>query len=249
MIETGGKTIFGATLGILMLETRFPRIHGDIGNALTWPFPVQYRIVRGATPDNIVRGDSMARLDDFIRAGRELVASGCDGVATNCGFLVPLQDRMSEALGVPVASSSLMQVPSVARMLPAGRRVGIVTVSRGTLGAAHLQAAGIAPDTPVIGTEDGREFTRKILGDAYRIDFAQARDDVVNAARQLARDNPDLGAIVLECTNMVPYARDVRRATGLPVFSIYSYLLWFQAALLPRKFALELDDPLLDAGQ
>ena len=90
MIETGGKTIFGATLGILMLETQFPRVHGDIGNALTWPFPVQYRIVRGATPDNVVRGDSMERLDDFLAAGRDLVASGCDGVATNCGFLVPM---------------------------------------------------------------------------------------------------------------------------------------------------------------
>ena len=145
MTETGGKTIFGATMGILMLETRFPRVHGDIGNALTWPFPVQYRIVRGATPDNIVRGDSMARLDNFIAAGRELVASGCDGIATNCGFLVPLQDKMSKALGVPVASSSLMQVPFVQRMLPQGRKVGIVTISRDTLGSVHLKAAGISP--------------------------------------------------------------------------------------------------------
>lgn len=242
MIETGGKTVFGATLGILMLDTQFPRIPGDIGNALTWPFPVQYRIVRGASPDKAVRGDAAALTAPFIAAGRELVAHGCDGIATNCGFLVPLQDHMSEALGVPVASSSLMQVPMVERMLPPGRRVGIVTISGATLTERHLVAAGIPEGTPVAGTDEGREFTRKILSDAVSMDFAAARADVIDAALRLRRATPDLGAIVLECTNMVPYAADVRRATGLPVFSIYSYLVWFQAALMPRRFPPDLDD-------
>lgn len=242
MIETGGKTVFGATLGILMLETQFPRIPGDIGNALTWPFPVQYRIVRGATPDKAVRGDPDALIAPFIAAGHDLLAHGCDGIATNCGFLVPLQDRMSAALGVPVASSALMQVPMVQRMLPPDRRVGIVTISCATLTAKHLRAAGIPEDTPIVGTDDGKEFTQKILSDAKQIDFAQARADVVGAALRLRRQVPDLGAIVFECTNMVPYAADVRRATDLPVFSIYSYLIWFQAALLPRRFSAEFDE-------
>ena len=69
VIETGGKTVYGATLGILMLETQFPRIPGDIGNALTWPFPVQYRIVRGATPDNVVRGRCRGTAGGFHRGG------------------------------------------------------------------------------------------------------------------------------------------------------------------------------------
>ena len=50
-----GKTIYGASLGILSLDTKFPRIHGDIGNAETWPFPVLYKIVEGASPDMVVR--------------------------------------------------------------------------------------------------------------------------------------------------------------------------------------------------
>lgn len=243
MAEQGGKTIYGATLGIVMLETRFPRIHGDIGNALTWPFPVQYRIARAATPEKVVLGDAEPLADAFLEAGRDLVASGCDGVATNCGFLVPFQDRLSEALDVPVASSSLLQVPFVQRMLPPGRRVGVVTVSAATLGPRHFAAAGMAEDTPVVGTDPDGEFARKILYDAAEIDFERARGDVVSASLALRERTPDLGAIVLECTNMVPYARDIRRATGLPVFSIYSYLCWFQAALMPRKFDLELDDP------
>lgn len=242
-MERGGKTIYGATLGILMLETRFPRIPGDIGHAATWPFPVQFRVVRGASPERVVLGDAEPLFDRFVEAGRDLVASGCDGIATNCGFLVPFQDRMADALGAPVASSSLIQAPLVARMLPAGRRIGVVTISAGTLGPRHMAAAGIPDGTPVVGTDPDGEFARKILGDAAEIDFDRARADVVEACQRLVAENPDVGAIILECTNMVPYARDVRRVTGLPVFSIYTCLLWFQAALLPRSFDGGIGDP------
>ncbi|MDA0963158.1 MAG: aspartate/glutamate racemase family protein [Proteobacteria bacterium] len=241
---TGGKAVHGATLGILVLDSRFPRIPGDAGNALTWPFPVQYRLVPAASPEAAVLGDPLVLAQDFIREGRALVQAGCDGIATTCGFLVPLQDRLADALGVPVATSSLMQVPMVARMLPPGLRVGIITISAASLTQSHLDAARIPPGTPIRGVE-GSGFARDILRNADALDIAAARADLVAAAQGLVADHPDLGAIVLECTNMVPYAPDVRRATGLPVFSIYTYLTWFQAALLPRRFADALDDPRL----
>jgi len=248
MIISGGKTVYGASVGILMLNTRFPRIPGDIGNAATWPFPVQYKVVRAATPDNVVRGNASPLLQAFIDAGRELVEMGCDGIATNCGFLVPFQDELSQELGVPAATSSLLQAPLIQSTLPRGKTVGILTISSETLGAEHLKAAGIAPGTPVAGTGAGSHFTEKVLGDAPEIDFAQARADNVAAAKKLVSDTPEIGAILLECTNMVPYAADIRRATGRPVFSIYTYLLWFHAALMPRRFPLNLDDakPLSD---
>ena len=242
MTTRGGKTVFGASVGILMLNTRFPRIPGDIGNAATWPFPVHYKVIPAATPDNVVRGDASPLLGAFIDAGRELLELGCDGIATNCGFLVPFQTEMSRALGVPVASSSLLQAPLIRMSLPADQTLGILTISSETLTTAHLDAAGIPHDTPVGGTGAGSHFTTRVLGDADEIDFDQARADNVNAALRLVHDNPNIGAILLECTNMVPYAADIRRATGRPVFSIYTYLLWFQAGLLPRRFPNDLDD-------
>lgn len=246
MTTYGGKTVFGASVGILMLNTRFPRVPGDIGNAATWPFPVQYKVVAPATPDIVVRGDAAPLLDAFIEAGQELVDLGCDGIATNCGFLVPFQDRMSRALGVPVASSSLLQAGLIRQTLPAGRSLGILTISSETLTPAHLDAAGIPRDTPVAGTGAASHFTQRVLGDAAEIDFDRARADNVAAAQRLVEAHPDLGAILLECTNMVPYAADIRRATGRPVFSIYSYLVWFQAGLMPRRFPADLDDPRKD---
>ncbi|MFC3118476.1 aspartate/glutamate racemase family protein [Jhaorihella thermophila] len=241
--QSGGKTVYGATVGILMLETRFPRIPGDMGNARTWPFPVQYRVVRGASPDRVVRGDPRALLPAFVAAGRDLVAMGCDGITTNCGFLSLVQEELREALGVPVATSSLMQVPMVQAMLPPGKRAVILTISRATLSPDHLKAAGVAPDTPIYGTDGGCAFTRDILGDAAEIDFAACRQDMLDAADEIMADCPEAGAIVLECTNMVPYATDIRRRTGLPVWSIESFVHWFQAGLLPRRFPTELDDP------
>ena len=231
----GGKAVYGASVGMLLLQTRFPRIPGDGGHAATWPFPMLWRIVGGATPDRVVR-DRAGVVDDFVAAGRELVALGADGITTNCGFLVLYQDRLARECGVPVAASSLLQVPWVERLLPPGRRVGVVTVEAKSLTPRHLECAGARPDTPVEGTEDGAELTRVLLGDQLELDVDRAREDVVAAARRLVERNREVGAIVLECTNMPPYAADVSRATGLPVHDFHSFVCWFQAGLRPRMF-------------
>ena len=236
MKARGGKPLQGASVGILMLEARFPRIAGDMGNALTWPFPVHYKVVRGASPDRVVRREAEGLRDAFIDAARELVADGVDGITTNCGFLSLLQDELQAAVPVPVATSSLMQVAMANRMLPPGQRAGILTVSAGALSPRHLEKAAVPADTPIESTEGGREFSRVILDNEAELDVEAARRDNVDAARRLCDAHPDVGAIVLECTNMTPYAADIRAATGLPVFSIYSFVTWFHAALTPRRF-------------
>ncbi len=244
-MERGGKTVYGATVGILMLETQFPRIHGDMGNAGTWNFPVQYRVVDGATPERVVQGNPAELTERFISAGRELLRAGCDGISTTCGFLSLIQEDVRSALGVPVATSSLMQVPMVQALLPAGKRCGVITISETSLGPQHLMAAGAPSDTPIVGTDGGRCMTRDILADRPEIDFEACRLDMIDAGKTMIERHPDVGAIVLECTNMAPYARDLRKATGLPIYSIYSFINWFQSGLQPRRFENDLDDPRL----
>ncbi len=236
----GGKTVYGASVGILMLEAQFPRIPGDMGNALSWDFPVQYRVVRGASPDLVVRQGARGMLPAFIEAAQELVSGGADGITTNCGFLSLFQDELAAAVEVPVAASALMQVPLVNAVLPPAKRAGILTISGSTLSEAHLAAAGVPSGTPIGTTEGLREFTRAILGNEAELDVDAARLDNVEAALALKAAHPDLGAIVLECTNMVPYAAEIQSATGLPVFSILSFITWFQSGLNPRRFDLPL---------
>lgn len=224
-----------AALGILMLDTRFPRIPGDVGNKASWPFPVRFAVVPGAAPDRVVGADADPLLENFIAAGRDLVAGGCTGIATSCGFLAPQRQRLADALGVPVAASALEQAALIQQGLPAGRRVGILTISAQSLGPAHLRAAGVPAGTPIAGME-GSAFAEAILNNRARFDLADARRALIRAAQQMQACHPDLGALLLECTNMGPYAPDIAAATGLPMHSILSYLRWFHAGLCPPAF-------------
>jgi hypothetical protein len=235
-IAHGGKTLYGARVGILMLETRFPRIPGDMGNAETWPFPVLYKVVPGASPRRVVCERAEGLLDRFLAAAKELVHLGADGITTTCGFLSLYQRAIAAHVGVPVAASSLMQIPLIERTLPPGQRIGVLTVSAASLTADHLGAAGADPATPVVGTDDGTEFSRVMLNDEERLDVAAAERDILAAGDMLVASHDGIGAVLLECTNMVPYARALSLRLRLPVFSIYTFVTWFQSGLVPREF-------------
>ncbi|QBF31081.1 aspartate/glutamate racemase family protein [Thalassococcus sp. S3] len=234
----GGKSVYGASVGILMLDAQFPRIPGDIGNAQTWDFPVLYRIVHDASPERVVGQKAEGLLPAFIAAAQEMVSEGADGITTTCGFLSIFQTEIAKAVNVPVATSSLMQVPLVNRLLPPGKRCAVLTISASALTPEHLIAADVPLETPVGTTEGGMTFTRSILGDAYHMDVEAARADNVAAAEALLQTHPETGAIVLECTNMAPYAADISRATGVPVFSMVSFVEWFQSGLMPKAYPL-----------
>jgi Asp/Glu/hydantoin racemase len=236
-IAKGGKAIYGAPLGILMLDARFPRILGDMGNAGTWPFPVLYRVVRGATPQRVVLAGAEGLLPDFLLAAAELVDQGAEAITTNCGFLSLFQRELAAHVRVPVATSALLQVPWVQATLPPGKRVGVITVSAGSLTPRHLQAVGVSPDTPIAGTENGREFFRVLIkAEKEDLDVGLAAADIIESGRALLARHTDVGAIVLECTNMPPYAHALREAFGLPVFDICSLIGWFHGGLRPRDF-------------
>jgi Asp/Glu/hydantoin racemase len=238
----GGQNIYGFTVGILMLDTRFPRIPGDMGNATTFPFPVRYHRVSGAAPDLVVRRGAEGLLDAFVDAARHLEREGVGAITTNCGFLVKFQQQMAAAVRVPVFTSSLLLVPIVHRLLAPGRRVGIMTVNAPSLTAEHLAGAGIDAEIPlaVVGMETEKEFTRVLLDDELELDVEAAREEHIRVARRLVGEHRDVGAIVLECTNMPPYADDIRRETGLPVFDITSLVRMahdaLAAGLSPRPF-------------
>ena len=218
-------------LGVLMLATRFPRPPGDIGNPASFAFPVRYLRVATASAQRVVREHADGLLDPFVAAGRELVAQGAAAIATSCGFLAVFQRELAVALPVPVATSSLLQAAWLAPLLPHGHTVGIVTIDAAALDARHFAGVGVAPDLPVEGVDPAGEFATRILGDAASLDPQAAERDVVDAAKRLVARRPDVAAIVLECTNMPPYALSVQRATGRPVYDVLTMLDWFWRGL------------------
>lgn len=223
-------------VGILMLDTAFPRPLGDIGNVGTWAFPVEICTVSGASAEKVVLDDPRALLGAFVEAGQTLISRGCAGLTTSCGFLSLMQAELKDALDVPFASSPLMQLPMIEATLPRQQRAGVLTISRDRLSAAHLRASGARPDTALDGLDRDGAFASAIFGDHAQIDHNACRREMIAAGQRLVSVSDDIGAIVLECTNMAPYAADVSRATGRPVYSVVSFLNWFQAGLRPQRF-------------
>ena len=230
------RTYYGVSIGILMMETYFERFNGDIGNARTWPFPVQYRIVKGATPDRVTDAAGPNMLDAFKAAADELIAAGVDGLTTTCGFLALYQKELAAHCSVPVATSALLQVPLVARILPRGKRPAILTFSAEGLTAAHLEAVGVDTTTPVHGMPRTSEFQRSIREGDTSVPFAALEREVLEAVARMVRADPSIGAFVLECTNLTPYSRAIGRTTGFPVFDMVSLVHWFQRNLRPELF-------------
>jgi hypothetical protein len=205
-------------LGVLMLQTRFPRPLGDVGHPGSWRMPVRFRTVPGASPQRVVRERSAGLLQPFVDAARALVDEGASAITTSCGFLALFQRELSAALPVPVWTSSLLKLPELAAA--AGCLPGLLTVDADALGPDHLLAAGASADTPVQGLAAGCHLQRTLLDDRASLDTDAARGDVLAAVQALRSRHPRVNTLVLECTNLPPYADDIRRATGWPVHDI-----------------------------
>ena len=228
------RTVHGVTVGILMVETYFRRWVGDIGNAETWPFPVQYRIVHGATPHHMTRLQGGALIEPFRQAAMELIEGGVDGIVTSCGFLALYQRDLAAALPVPVAASALLQGPLIAATLPAGKRLGVFTYDAAGLTLEHLQAAGLPGDTLVVGMDPSSQFCRSIRDGDATVPYEALEAEVLATAGQLAAEG--VGAILCECTNLTPFSAAMQDRFGLPVWDAVSLVHWFHQGLRPRRF-------------
>ena len=218
-------------LGILTLDTAFPRLRGDVGCAETFAFPVRHLAVSGATVEDVVHRREATLLPCFIDAGRALIELGCSGITTTCGFLARWQHQLTAALPVPVLTSSLLQIGLVERCLPQGLTVGVVTYSAADLTPEALAAAGANPYTPIEGVDPASYFGRTIRYGAATIERDRMAQDVIAAARRLVGAHHKVGALVLECANMPPYRDDVTAAIGLPVFDAAQLITWFHQGL------------------
>ena len=211
-------------LGVLMLDTRFRRFVGDIGNPDSYREPVLFEVVRGATVDKVVPAKAPPLIEDFVRAGERLIARGADAITTGCGFLVLNQQNLAARLPVPVATSALLLIPTLLRLLPAGKRLGVLTFSRRDLTPAHFVAAGAPADTPVEGVAQDGVFQKAIYEQPCD-DSVEAREaEVVAAARRLTEQHADIGAMLFECTNFPPHRAAVEAAVRLPVYDVFTLI-------------------------
>lgn len=240
---TKGRAIYGESIGVLVLNTTFPRVHGDIANARTFDFPVRYKIVTQATQGTIVTEADKARvlLPHFVEAAQELEREGVSAITTSCGFLSVVQEELAAAVTVPVVTSSLLLLPMILNMI-GKRKVGVVTANAGVLSEQHLMLGQGAERSRVelCGLQDCPTFRASILGKETKgvsgFDIDLIEQEVVAQCQKLRQTNPEIGAILFECTNLQPYARAVQKATGLPVFGIFHLIEMLHTAVRAPSF-------------
>jgi hypothetical protein len=228
------------TLGVILLDTRFPRHPGDVGNPASFPFAVRYRRVPAATVASVVRAEAPppALAAALVEAGRALAAEGVDMVVTSCGFLAPLQAALAEALPVPVLSSALCLLPGLRRRHGPAARLGVLTFDSRRLGPAQLGGLDDGP-LAVAGLERGRALYPAIAGDRATLDPAAAEADARAAARRLRSQAPGLAAAVLECTNLSPYRAAIAAELGCPVHDLVGAVLAAAAEPCVRRHGNE----------
>jgi Asp/Glu/hydantoin racemase len=218
-VAKAGYNVYGHTVGVLILETSFPRIPGSIGNLNTFSFPVVYKVVKRTNVQNIILDPDMSLISDFVQAGRELESEGVKGITTSCGFLGMFQEEVADAVDIPVFCSSLLQVPMALRMIRRNQKVGVITADSRNLSEKNLKPVGI--DKPeriaIAGMENCREFWEVFFENKPLMDIQQMEQETVDVAVELKK-REDIGAIVIECSTLPPFAPSVQRATGLPVF-------------------------------
>ncbi len=209
-------------LGILMLDTVFPRIVGDVGNEKSFDYEIVKKVIVGADPKEVVLKGNAQLLEPFIKGAKELEAMGVKAITTSCGFLAMFQKELAAAVSIPVFTSALLWGGTLSAMLPPGKIIGIMTANSKSLSQRHFEGAGIDHIDKVVYGMEGTRFGEVFVGNSPDLDEELARSEMVAVAKRMVSDHKNIGAILFECTNMPPYTKAVQEATGLKVYNIIS---------------------------
>jgi len=226
----------GETIGIIVLDCHYPFIPGNVANASTYSFPVRYAVADGVTGEKLLYNADESLLGPFVAAARRLEAEGVKAITGACGFMALFQKEIAASVDIPVFVSSLLQVNFMHRIT--NRRVGIICADSSCLKPEHLAGTGVLPDIPlaVAGMEGCEAFNQGIRANIGELDDDGIRDGIVDVATRLVAGHPDIGSILLECSDLPPYAHAVQDATGLPVFDFNTMINHVHETLCRKRY-------------
>ena len=237
MLLKGGKLYYDTPVGILCLESRFPKPKGHVRNPLTFDFPTVQRLIRGVDIPRLLFHPTDALLEPLVRAARELEADGVRAITGSCGFMARFQERIAAEVRVPVLLSSLVQLPLVRLMHGTEAQIGVLTASADALTPDHFRNCGVdMASVHITGMEHQKEFRECILqGKRDDFDPETLEREVVETARNFAA-SARLDALLLECTDLSAFAAAVQAAADIPVYDINSLVEYACGAVRRRRY-------------
>ncbi len=218
-----------APRGLVQLES----LRGNSTNPDSYDFPVRFCRVKGANIQTILEKPSMAIMEKMIDEADNMAKEGIRAITTSCGFNAIFQKGLADALGVPVFTSSLLQVPFVHQILGRRSEIGVITAKKAALKEEHFRAVGITPDIPVkvFGMEENPEWNKIFIAPGEDVDLDVIRTEVIGTAMKAVEKNPGIGAFIMECTDLPPFSQAIREATGRPVFDFITLVNYVNKAL------------------
>ncbi len=238
-----GRNVSGVTIGLIQFQANLPMMPGNMGNATTFDFPVLYRQMDA---DNVF--DVMATppaenfTDAMVEAAQWLEMQGVRAIIGCCGFFGNYQKVVQARIDTPLFSSSLMMLPMMVQSMPRNKKVGVITAdgpvlsSAGAIENCGLSAEDKANRIVIRGLEDGPEFGGAIMANTGRYNPAKVEAEIVEVAQKLLADNDDIGAILLECTELSPHAAAVQNAVRMPVWDYTTLTNWVYSGCIRRPF-------------
>jgi aspartate/glutamate racemase len=227
---------YGESIGILILDAAYPCIPGNVGNATTFDFPVRYEKIEGASIDRLLNQQDPTLAKLFTDAAVNLRRAGVKAITGACGFMALFQQEVAASVDIPVFLSSLIQIPFIFKITR--KKVGIITANASCLTEKHFNNTAVPLEIPIAiaGMENQPEFKSAILEEKGTLDSLKIEDEVIGVARQLLQDHPDIGSILLECSDLPPYAAAVQRAVNLPVFDFITMINYVHSSLVRMPF-------------
>ncbi len=233
-----GQNTAGYSVGILHIDDVFyPLLPGNVVNAYSYDFPVRMKAVPNLDVPGLLSGDP-ALGEPIIRAAKELEEEGIRAVSGACGFFGFFQKEVAAAVDIPVSLSSLVQASWIKGLLKPGQKIGVLTADQASINERLLESCSI-DDPGLLVIKDlrhGPQFSAILEGRGF-FDNGEVKKEVINAAVELVRQNEAIGAVLLECSDLPPYAFYIQRAVGLPVFDFITMIKWLHNAVTQKAYA------------
>ena len=219
----------GNPKGLEQLES----LSGNSINPLTYPFPVLFKRVAGANYQSVLVAPDGRLVGAMIKAAESMIDQGIKAIITSCGFNAIFQKELADALPVPVYTSALMQIPFVRASL-GRKKLLVITASKQDLKVEHFQAVGV-PDMRgivIYGMDEMPEWSKISRSPNQLLSMDKIENEVVSLAAAAKKEHPDIGAILLECTDLPPFAEAVRKSVKLQVYDLLTMV-----ALISKSFS------------
>jgi Asp/Glu/hydantoin racemase len=233
-----GQNIAGYSVGIMYIDDIwYPLMPGNVVNACTYDFPVRMMAVPNLNNQRLFDADPTIA-NDLIDVARHMVEKeGCRAICSACGFFGNFHAQVADAVDVPVALSSMVQIPWIRSTLKQGQKIGIMCANGKAVTSDLLDACRIDDHSNLVVKDllPTKHFSAVVTMTGH-FDNGKARQEVVQAAKELVASDPAIGAILLECSDLPPYASDVQRAVGLPVFDFITLIKWLHNSTTQRPY-------------